>query len=80
MDPIYDALSLFKVHNTATERDCFYCPNKIDPVVNFQYITITIPTKENTHTFHLNCFEQLQWSMLNFWVRFIKSETKEIVH
>ena len=80
MAPQYDPKTLFRVVDTAVENDCFFCTEKIDPTVHFEHFVFQIPDKPN-YRLHADCFEQLQWSMLNFYVNsYIKKPKETIVH
>lgn len=69
--PAYDPDLIIHTINTAVEYDCGFCQDKIDPRISFEHFLITIPGKVG-YRLHTECMEQLQWTMLNYYVRYIK--------
>ena len=78
MAPKYDPLYLFRLVNTAVEIECFFCTEQIDPLVDFTHFIVTIP-KKTLFTTHVSCFEQLQWSMLNFYIKYVRQGEQQVV-
>ena len=64
MTPRYVPEHLFLTLPVLIEADCSFCTEKIEQKDEF-YVAVTIPHKHVMST-HIDCFEQLSWSMANY--------------
>ncbi len=66
MAPINPVEFLFSVIIVNNILECFFCDEDITPEIDFYAVLTTIPGKKNLMNTHVDCFEQLGWSMTNF--------------
>jgi hypothetical protein len=80
MTPNYKPDLLFDTIKTAIIKECFFCEEPIDPAINHEHFTVTLPGKKTIMSTHVDCFEQLAWSMLNYVVKSIKRHEVKVLH
>ena len=71
MTPNYKPEFIFSIVKTSEEIECFFCKTMITPVDDEEYFLTILPGKSTLMATHTDCFEQLGWSMMKYYINYI---------